>query len=136
MFKDKLIFDVTEDPKLGQLKDLGEASDELVEIRNTAVEVLEHSESEEEDSALEKVDQGEVGLETTRMHRPDAPQVRAVHFQWRKGFPGLKGSGEAFSFTSTPHKSSPIQHGNYFSLIIPLNWVLVTINIQKSFPSK
>ena len=81
MFKDKLIFDVTEDPKLGQLKDLGEASDELVEIRNTAVEVLEHSESEEEDSALEKVDQGEVGLETTRMHRPDAPQVRAVHTQ-------------------------------------------------------
>ena len=79
MFKDKLIFDVTEDPKLGQLKDLGEASDELVEIRNTAVEVLEHSESEEEDSALEKVDQGEVGSETTHMHRPDAPQVRAVH---------------------------------------------------------
>ena len=60
-------------------KVLGEASDELVEIRNTAVEVLEHSEPEEEDSALEKVDQGEVGLETTRMHRPDAPQVRAVH---------------------------------------------------------
>ena len=80
MFKDKLIFDVTEGLKLGQLKELGEASDnELVEIRNTAVEVLEHSESEEEDSALEKVDQGEVGLETTRMHRPDAPQVRAVH---------------------------------------------------------
>ena len=78
MFKDKLIFDVTEDPKLGQLKDLGEASDELVEIRNTAVEVLEHSESEEEDSDLEKVVQGELGVETTRVHRPDAPQVRAV----------------------------------------------------------
>ena len=29
-----------------------------------------------------------------------------------KGFPGLKGSEEAFSFTSTPHKSSPIQHAN------------------------
>ena len=57
MFKDKLIFDVPEGPKLGQLKDLGEASDELVEIRNTAIEVLEHRESEEEDSDLEKVDQ-------------------------------------------------------------------------------
>ena len=79
MFKDKLIFDVTEDPKLGQLKDFGEASDELVEIRNTAVEVLEHSESEEEDSDLERVVQGELGVEATRVHRPDAPQVRAVH---------------------------------------------------------
>ena len=57
MFKDKLIFDVPEGPKLGQLKDLGEASDELVEIRNTAIEVLEQRESEEEDSDLEKVDQ-------------------------------------------------------------------------------
>ena len=47
---DKLIFDVTEDPK-----------------------------SEEEDNDLEKVVQGELGLETTRVHRPDAPQVRAVH---------------------------------------------------------
>ena len=79
MFKDKLIFDVTEDLKLGQLKNLREASDELVEIRNTTVEVLEHSKSEEEDSDLEKVDQDELGLETTRVHRPDAPQVRAVH---------------------------------------------------------
>ena len=57
MFKDKLIFDVPEGPKLGQLKDLGEASDELVEIGNTATEVLEYRESEEEDSDLEKVDQ-------------------------------------------------------------------------------
>ena len=66
MFKDKLIFDVTEDPKLGQLKDLGEASDELVEIRDPAIEVLEQSESEEEDIDLEKVDQGELEVETTR----------------------------------------------------------------------
>ena len=66
MFKDKLIFDVTEGPKLGQLKDLGEASDELVEIRNTAIDFLEHRESGEEDSDLEKVDQGELETETTR----------------------------------------------------------------------
>ena len=46
---------------LGQLKDLGEASDELVEIRNTAIDFLEHRESD-----LEKVDQGELEVETTR----------------------------------------------------------------------
>ena len=57
MFKDKLIFDVPEGPKLGQLKDLKEASDdELVEIGNTAVEVLELRESEEETN-LERADQ-------------------------------------------------------------------------------
>ena len=38
--------------------------------------------------------------------------IKSLPFQWGKGFPGLKGSGEAFSFTSTPHKSSAIQHGN------------------------
>ena len=47
-------------------KVLGEASDELVEIRDTAIEVLEHNESEEEDIDLEKVDQGELEVETTR----------------------------------------------------------------------
>ena len=79
MFKDKLIFDVTEGLKLGQLKELGEASDnELVEIRNTAVVVLEHRESEEEDSDLEKADQSEFGS-GDYVHLPDAPQVRAVH---------------------------------------------------------
>ena len=61
MFKDKLICDVAEVSKLGQLKELGDASDdELVDITNTAVEVLEHWESEEEDTILEKVDQGEL----------------------------------------------------------------------------
>ena len=80
MFKDKLIFDVPEGPKLGQLKDLGEASDELVEIRNTAIEVLEHRESEEEDSDLEKADQSEFGS-GDYVHLPDAPQVRAVQRQ-------------------------------------------------------
>ena len=47
-------------------KVLGEASDELVEIRDTAIEVLELYESEEEDIDLEKVDQGELEVETTR----------------------------------------------------------------------
>ena len=47
-------------------KVLGEASDELVEIRDPAIEVLEQSESEEEDIDLEKVDQGELEVETTR----------------------------------------------------------------------
>ena len=66
MFKDKLIFDVPEGPKLGQLKDLEEASDdELVEIGNTAVEVLELRESEEETN-LERVDQDKLEVEITR----------------------------------------------------------------------
>ena len=37
-----------------------------MEIRDTAIEVLEHHESEEEDIDLEKVDQGELEVETTR----------------------------------------------------------------------
>ena len=47
-------FDVTEDPKPGQLKDLGEAlDDELVEVKDTAIkEVLEHRESEVDDLIL------------------------------------------------------------------------------------
>ena len=47
-------FDVTEDPKPGQLKDLGEAlDDELVEVKDTAVEeVLERRESEADDLSL------------------------------------------------------------------------------------
>ena len=65
MFKDKLIFDVPEGPKLGQLKDLEEASDdELVEIGNTAVEVLELRESEEETN-LERVDQDKLSGDYT-----------------------------------------------------------------------
>ena len=61
MFKDKLICDVTEVSKLGQLKELEDASDnELVDITNTAVKVLEHCESGDEDTILEKVDQGEL----------------------------------------------------------------------------
>ena len=47
-------------------KVLGEASDELVEIRDTAIEVLEQHESEEEGIDLEKADQGELEVETTR----------------------------------------------------------------------
>ena len=75
MFKDKLICDVAEVSKLGQLKELGDASDdELVDITNTAVEVLEHCESGEEDSILEKVDQGELEVKTTH-DLPGAPQV-------------------------------------------------------------
>ena len=66
MFKDKLIFNVTEGQKLGQLKYLGEASDELVEIWDTTIEILEHHESEGEDIDLEMVDQGELEVETTR----------------------------------------------------------------------
>ena len=37
-----------------------------MEIRDTTIEVLEHYESEEEGSDLEKVDQGELEVETTR----------------------------------------------------------------------
>ena len=47
-------------------KVLGEASDELVEIRDTAIEVLGQHESEEEGIDLEKADQGELEVETTR----------------------------------------------------------------------
>ena len=50
-----------------------------MEIRDTTIEVLEHHKSEEEGSDLEKVDQGELELETKRVHRPDAPQVRAEY---------------------------------------------------------
>ena len=53
MFKDKLICDVAEVSKLGQLKELEDASDnELVDITNTTVEVLEHCESREGDTDL------------------------------------------------------------------------------------
>ena len=62
----KLIFDVPEDPKLGQQRFLGEASDELVKIIDPAIDVLEHHESEEEGIDLEEVDQGELEVETTR----------------------------------------------------------------------
>ena len=52
-----LVFDVTEDPKPGQLKDLDEAlDDELVEVKDTAIEVLERRESEVDDLILVKVD--------------------------------------------------------------------------------
>ena len=37
-----------------------------MEIRNTAIEVLEQRESEEEDSDLKKVDQDKLEVETTR----------------------------------------------------------------------
>ena len=45
-----------------------------MDITNTAVEVLEHCESGEEDTILEKVDQGELEVKTTH-DLPGAPQV-------------------------------------------------------------
>ena len=45
-----------------------------MDITNTAVEVLEHCESGEEDTILEKVDQGELEVKTTH-ELPGAPQV-------------------------------------------------------------
>ena len=44
-----------------------------MDITNTAVDVLEHCESGEEDTILEKVDQGELEVKTTH-DLPGAPQ--------------------------------------------------------------
>ena len=65
-FKDKLILDVAEAPKPGQLKELGEASDdELVEVQEPAIEVLEQCEFEEEDVGLEEIDQDKLEVVET-----------------------------------------------------------------------
>ena len=45
-----------------------------MDITNTAVEVSEHWESEEEDTILEKVDQGELEVKTTH-YLPNASRV-------------------------------------------------------------
>ena len=74
-FKDKLILDVAEAPKPGQLKELGEASDdELVEVQEPALEVLEQCEFEEEDVGLEEIDQDKLEVSGDCVHRPDAPR--------------------------------------------------------------
>ena len=49
-----------------------------MDITNTAVEVLEHCESGEKDTILEKVDQGELEVKTTH-DLPGAPQGGPVH---------------------------------------------------------
>ena len=49
-----------------------------MDITNTAVEVLEHCESGEEDTVLEKVGQGELEVKTTH-DLPGAPQGGPVH---------------------------------------------------------
>ena len=68
--------DVAEEvPKPGQLIELQEASDdELVEVREPAVEVLEHREFEEEDVDLEGIDQDKLEVSEDNVHLPDAPQ--------------------------------------------------------------
>ena len=62
--------DVAEAPKPGQLKEL----EELVEVREPAVEVLKHREFEEEDEDLEGIDQDKLEVSEDYVHLPDAPQ--------------------------------------------------------------
>ena len=62
----------------GQLKELKEASDELVEVRENTIEVLEHREFKEEEEDLERVGQAELEVSEDYVHLPDAPRVRAV----------------------------------------------------------
>ena len=57
------------------LRNLEEASDdELVEVREPAVEVLEQCEFEEEDEDLEGIDQDKLEVSGDYVHLPDAPQ--------------------------------------------------------------
>ena len=67
--------DVAEVPRPGQPKELREASeDELVEVREPAIEVLEQCEFEEEDGNLEEIDQDKLEVSEDYVHLPDAPR--------------------------------------------------------------
>ena len=75
--------DVAEVPRPGQPKELREASeDELVEVREPAIEVLEQCEFEEEDGNLEEIDQDKLEVSEDYVHLPDA----TWEDQYREGF--------------------------------------------------